>query len=168
MEVEHDALLGREQLERLVDPFLFLAALEGAIGGLGALGQARVGRGRVEVGDADRRRAPLARADLAERDVDADPVQPGRQPRVAAKPIEPAERDDEDLLDEVIEIAAVAQDAVQVAGDLAAKPMVQLVVRGAILGLAARDQIRFVGRSERRQRAGLTLHSCKHNVRSHK
>ena len=88
----------------------------------------------------------LARADAAERDVDADPVEPGRQPRVAAEPLEAAERDHEHLLDEVVEIGAVAEDAVEVAGDLAAEAVIELVVRGALVGAAARDQVGLVGR----------------------
>src|ERR1041385_1642387 len=121
MEIEDDALLGREQLERLVDPLLLLAALQRTVRCLGALGQARIGRRGVEIGDADRGGAALAGADLAKRDVDADAVEPGRQPRVAAEPLEAAECDDEDLLDEIVEIAAIAEDAVQVASDLAAE-----------------------------------------------
>ena len=82
---------------------------------------------------------------LAERQVDADPVQPGRQARVAAELVEPPERDHEHLLDEVGEVVAVAEHAIQVAGDLAPEPVVELVVRRALVRPAALDKIGLVG-----------------------
>src|ERR1700752_985816 len=49
VEVEHDALLRRELLERAVYALLLLAALEAAVGRLGPLGEARIGRRRIEI-----------------------------------------------------------------------------------------------------------------------
>ena len=106
----------------------------------------------IEIRDAERGRPAAPRADTAERDVHADAVEPRREPRVAAKPLEPAERDHEDLLHEIVEIRAVAEHAIEIAGHLAAEAVIQLVVRGALVGAAARDQLRLGLRPQGRQR----------------
>ena len=113
----------------------------------------------------DRGRPALARADPAERDIHTDPVQPRRQSCVAAEPFEPAKRDHEHFLNEVFEVAAIAEHAVQVARDLAAEPVIELVLRGAFVGAATPDQVRFVDRVESGRRAGFALHPGQHSVR---
>ena len=164
MEVEHDPFLWREQLEHLVDPRLITAPLERALGRLRPLDQAGICGGRIEIRDPDRGRASLARADPAERDVDADPVDPGRQAGVAAKPLEPAERDHEDLLDEILELAAIAEHAVEVARDLATEAVVELVLRRALVLTAPPDELGFIGRIHDGHRSGFALHSGQHSV----
>src|SRR5262249_21311740 len=76
--------------------------------------------------------------------------------------VETAERDHEDLLHEVLEIGAIAEHAIEVAGDLAAEPVIELVVRAAIVGAAALDQLRLVDRAEHGDGAGVSLHAIQH------
>src|SRR6185503_12437904 len=116
---------------------LILATLERALGRLGPLGQTRIDRCAVEVGHSDRGRTTAPRANATERDVDADAIEPGRESRVAAKPLEAAERDHEDFLDEIVEVGTIAEDAVEVAGDLSAEAVIELVLRSAVIAPAA-------------------------------
>src|SRR5688572_6506443 len=102
---EDDALLGRQPLERPVDPTQLLLLGEPLVGG-------ERGAGHVleRVGVRHRRRAPRTRAEATEGDVDADAIEPGRQLGVAAEARHAAERDEKDLLHQVVELAAVAED----------------------------------------------------------
>ena len=60
-----------------------------------------------------------------------------------------AERDDEHLLHQILELTAIAEHPEQVGGDDAAEPVVQLVLGGAVVRLAARHQLALVERLQR-------------------
>jgi hypothetical protein len=56
---------------------------------------------------------------------------------------------DEHLLHQVLELAAIAEHPEQVGGDDAAEPVVQLVLGGAVVRLAARHQLALIERLQR-------------------
>ena len=99
----------------------------------------------------------------------AQSIAPENGQTTKAKAIETAKRDHEHLLHEIVEVGAIAEHAIQVAGDLAAEAVVELVVRGALVGAATPDQLDLVGRPEGGQRgagSGIALHRSQHSVTS--
>ena len=117
---EDDALLVGQAGEQAAEGAHALAALDVLVGGELGAAQDRIARRLVGEDGAAAGRAPVH-----EHDVDRDAVEPGAELGLAAEVLQALVGLDEDLLDDVFQVAARAEHPVDEARDVGAVPLVE-------------------------------------------
>ncbi len=142
---EDDALLVGEPVEQATEGAHALAPLGVLVGGGRLAAEQSVARRLVGEDGAAARGPPVH-----EHDVDRDAVQPGAELRLPAEVLQALVDLDEDLLDDVLEVAPAPEHAVDEAGDVGAVALVELPEGGGVPRRSPRNEPLFFRNSHAR------------------